>query len=103
MKPIDIYILIGATISCIWIIGAILAIVRYAFHCIKHQYPNPNDIWIVPGISMPGDTNSKWIEGAFFTIVVSFPVVLLAPLFWPVGIIFICQNIISYSRKKRFG
>lgn len=52
---------------------------------------------------MPGDTNSKWIEGAFFTIVVSFPVVLLAPLFWPVGIIFICQNIISYSRKKRFG
>lgn len=103
MTPFDIYCFIGLFIVTIWCIGTIIAVVRYAFHCINTNYPKPSTIMKVPGFGLLGENGSSWIEVALINIVICIPIVFVGIMLWPISLIMLIQAVITTARKKRFG
>lgn len=100
----DVYISIGAVLWVLTCILTIFAIGRYAFQLAFHEHPSLKNCHIVPGIQLIGENDMPWALLAIANIICYgvISIVILLPA-WPVLILILINQIITASRKKRFG
>lgn len=98
------YLMFGAFLYVLLVLRVLYCIGKYAFVMALHEYPRLDDVEILPGWALFGDSDTPWALVALLNILayIIFGWVAVIP-FWGFGIFFLVNSIISASRKKRFG
>lgn len=101
---LNVYLFLGAFLCVLLAARVLYCIGKYAFVMAFNEYPRLDDVCILPGWNLFGDSDTPWALVALLNIIVYIVIgwIVIIP-FWGFGIFFLVNAIIRASRWKRFG